>query len=84
MARVRVRYARPLARRRAQVAHGQTVEFSAGEVLTAMKLNQAFAGADQRADALANEVFALKLAVGVLAVLSIGTFVAALRGRRWG
>ncbi|WP_157381435.1 hypothetical protein [Burkholderia ubonensis] len=49
-----------------------------------MKLNQAFAGADQRADALANEVFALKLAVGVLAVLSVGTFVAALRGRRWG
>ncbi|WP_186205903.1 hypothetical protein [Burkholderia gladioli] len=64
------------------VAHAAPVEFQPGQVLTAAQLNQNFAAADRRADEQRDEIRALKLAIGLLALLSIAAFGVVARSRR--
>ncbi|WP_186200831.1 hypothetical protein [Burkholderia gladioli] len=72
----------------ATAAHAAPVEFQPGQVLTAAQLNQNFAAADRRADRRADEqrdeIRALKLAISLLAAVSIGAVALSmrLRGRR--
>ncbi|WP_186027129.1 hypothetical protein [Burkholderia gladioli] len=62
-------------------AHAAPVEFQPGQVLTAAQLNQNFAAADRRADEQRDEIHALKLAISLLAAVSIGAVALSMRLR---
>ncbi|WP_186065941.1 hypothetical protein [Burkholderia gladioli] len=62
-------------------AHAAPVEFQPGQVLTAAQLNQNFAAADRRADEQRDEIQALKIVIGLLAVMSIVAVGVAVRRR---
>ncbi|MCQ0032568.1 hypothetical protein [Burkholderia glumae] len=65
-------------------ADAAPVEFQPGQVLTAAQLNESFAAADRRADEQRDEIRALKIAIGMLAAVSLGAIALSIRvrGRR--